>query len=419
MANENPEEIEIDPNKPFNPMAWLDGAGNNEVIEKEEVEKKEEEDDSSEKVIEKKEEPAKPPVKGKEDNIKALRQAKEAAEKEAADLRKQIEETGDLKSFAKIRDYLKQKGNKDTITQEDIDAYIEKNRERKKSLTELEKKYQEKEELVKEFSIEHSEEWKTVYQADLQKKNDILKTTVVNVDANSNVRGPKATSAFFRDVLALNEDGTPKTALQIKARLSQLKKDFQDETGMEYEAPTLGELVKGVEELHASNAKANEARKNWKTTVEQRNRERNFEAAKKQEEMLNMELKNRDYMIRELKKGDDLEAVKEVFGDDIDISQYIDEEHTFMQKVTKGDKDVQLRGYGELVKSLGKAKAFDAAIPYVKSLQDRIKKLEGQIDSGLPPGRGKSSAKPSNEGEEGEIKLEEGKPYKPMAFLDS
>lgn len=395
------EVKEIKPTPGFDPMNFLSS----------DVKLETEEDDI---VVEEKKPEEKPDKKAPQanDSAKALRQARDNAEKELADLRKEYDTVKSLKPLTKVHDWLKTKLNKHDITEEDVDNFINKNKERKKQVKELDEKYKEKEAIVKELAIENSDEWKQTYQADIIRKSEMLKTIIVDVDPSGNVRAPKATEKFMKSIASLNEDKSPKTALQIKTLLAQYKKDFFDESGIDHESlPTLGEVVKGVEEFHHSVKRGADARANWNATVEQRRKEKQFTEHKQKKELAEQELQARNYVIRDLKRDKDIIALKEEFGDDVPIEKFIDEEHDFMQKILVGDQAAQTRGYGSLVTSLAKAKAFDSL--HVKHTQalERIKQLESQLQSGLPRG-GKSTSKASNE--DAEIKLAPGDKFDPM-----
>ena len=214
MPNETEEIKKEDVKKPgFNPTDFLDKA----TLP---IDNKDESSDDDSTPDPKDQQPNKPAPKTKEDNIKALKQQKEAAEKQAEELRKENEKLQKLKRLEKISDYIKQKKGKEDIDDEDVEEYITRNKTRKQDLEKISKDHQEKDLALREYSIEHSEEWK-VYKKNIEKSSDILKTTIINVDGTTGaVRAPNATKKFISRFEAVekivNEQGKDMTSLSLE-----------------------------------------------------------------------------------------------------------------------------------------------------------------------------------------------------------
>lgn len=359
-----------------------------------------------------------PPAKTKEDNIKALKQAKEAAEKELAETKAENEKLKKLKSLEKIRNYLSEKNGGKDVSDEEVDAYIAKNKSRKEELEKLSQSYKEKDQALREFSIEHSDEWKDVYQKKIVQTSDILRTAILNVDSSGNVRGPKSTQKFIQTIVALKEeDGKkrPLTPIEIKSALAAFRKEFEEEAGIDYEPPTLSELVKSTEEFHAAVTNASTARANWNKTLEENKKARLYEESKRREQEIKQEVEGRNFLVSKLKDNEELKQLKEFVGDELDT--YIAEEHNFMNDALLG-KDIQRRGYDTMIATMAKAKSVPKLLLKIKELQDQYDNLKDSIDgdNSRSPGS-RSTQRDMKKTEEGGIKLKPGENFDPAGFL--
>lgn len=366
-------------------------------------EKKEEEVDPTESNEQK---PAqKPNNNGKEESIKALRDKKDKLERELNEARERAASLEEFTSFKEVRDYLKQKTGKDKITEEEVRSYIAKNKDRKEKLTKLEKAFAEKEAQIKELSIEHSDEWKSIYVKGIQDSITNINVTVANYDSDGKPRAPELTNKFIRSITNLNEDGTPKNAIQIKSMLSAFRKEYFDATGMDYEAPSIPELVKSVENINSSIAKANEARKNWDLTQDQIKKERIYNQAQEQKRKVEIEKTNRDLMVKDYRSTEEFQRLNTEL--DNSYETFLQEEHSFMNQVLEDPSKGQ-RGYNQLVASLAKAKLVDKAMDIIKQKDAEITKLKQQIEKGRPPRGGPTKPNQSSpSGNESRIDLDQ------------
>lgn len=383
--------------------------------------KEEDVEDKSKKEDDKNTNNPPPDKKTKDDNIKALRQAKEAAEKELNDIKAENEKLKKLKSFEKIRDYISSKKGGQEVTDEDVEAYIAKNKTRKSELEKISNDYKEKDLALREFSIEHSDEWKNVYQKKIVQTSDILRTSILNVDANGQVRAPVATQKFIKTVVGFKKDENgverPLTPIEIKSALAAFKKEFEDEAGVDYEAPTLSELVKANEDFHKAAQDANNARRNWQKTLDENRKAKAYEESKRREREITQEVEGRNFLVSKLKEDPEIKTVRDIVGDEIDT--FIKEEHQFMNDALQG-KEVQLRGYDSMIATMAKAKSVPKLIAEIQRLKKEYEDLKDSIDSDSQRHIGSnSSRKNTNDvNDDGEIKLKPGEKYDPLKFLD-
>lgn len=348
---------------------------------------------------EEKKEVVQPPKKGKDDSIADLRKAKEALQKERDELQRERDELLGLKPLKKVAEHLKKKANKDSIEDADVDEYINRNKTRKQKVEELDKTVKNKDQAIKELSIEQSEEWQTDYVAPIKKAASNIFTIIANQhedgDGKIKTREEQLTKQFMNELVALNADGHPKQPLEIKGLLNKFRKTYEEKTGLDYEMPSVKELVEAIESVHINIAKADKAKKNWNQELENKSKERIYEEAQKKKAWTDKELQGRDFLISKLKDSDEVKELKEILDEEEVITAF-DEEHEFLKKGVREDPDYKPRGYDVLVKSLGKAKLFDKLVEKFKSLTSENETLKKQRGSGLPPPKGR---KPG-EGEE-------------------
>lgn len=343
---------------------------------------------------EEKKEDAPPPKKGKDDSIADLRKAKEAIQKERDEYFQELAELRKLKPLKKVAEHLLKKTNKETIEEADVDEHlINKNRKRKQQIEELDKAIKNKDLALKEISIENSDEWKTEYVKPIRKAADNIFTIIANQyeDAEGNIktREEALTKGLMNQLVSLDKDGNPRQPLEIKGIVSKFRKAYEEKTGLEYEMPSLKEIVEAVETVHINIARAEKAKSNWNEELEKKNKERIFEEAQREKTFITKELEGRDYEISKLKESQDIKELKEVIGDEDEVFAAFNEEHEFLKKGIRKDPDFKQRGYPELIKSLGKAKLFDKLVEKFKALQTENGELKKYRDAGLPPPKGK------------------------------
>jgi signal recognition particle subunit SEC65 len=187
----------------------------------------------------------------------------------------------------------------------------------------------------------------------------------------------------------LDKNGNPRQPLEIKGIVSKFRKAYEEKTGLEYEMPSLKEIVEAVETVHINIAKADKAKANWNEELERKQKERIFDESQKEKAFIEKEVSARDYVISKLKDSQDVKELQEIIGDEDEVIAAFNEEHEFLKKGVRKDSDYKPRGYPELVKSLGKAKLFDKLAEKYKSLQAEYDELKGQRDAGLPPPKGR------------------------------
>jgi hypothetical protein len=343
---------------------------NNKSREEEESKRLEEEEKSKNK------------RKTREDNIADLKAARDKAQREFEKAQERLKDLEGLAPLKKVAEHLKKKKGKDAIEEEDVDEFIETNRTRKKSLTEFEQKLKEKDQIVKDLEIEKSDEWKTEYVAPIQKAATNIFTTLAQVGDDGRVIGEDLTKNLMSELAQVDDKGNPKTPLEIKQVIRRFQKKFFDETGVEYDAPSIPEISEGIEKYHSKVKSAFEAKKNWSEAQENRKKEKIFEMSKNEKEVLEKEIKGRDYIFNKVINSDDFKGAVEIIGED--LINAAKSEHEYMQGILKQDETAKPRGYEGLINSLAKGKAFDVLLTKFRDAQKKIEELEADLGSSIP-----------------------------------
>lgn len=377
------------PKDDFDPLAMFRDSSE---LEEEIITPPKKDDETPPKKEEKKEEAA-PPKKGKEDSIADLRKAKEAIQKEKEELEREVAELRKLKPLKKVGEYLTSKTKKEALEDADVDEYINRNKTRKQKVEELDKTLKNKDQALKEISIEHSDEWRNDYVKPIQKAAANIFTILANQyedkDGKVKTREEELTKSLMNQLVSLDKDGNPKQPLEIKGIVSKFRKAYEERTGLDYEMPSLKEIVEAVETVHVNLARADKAKQNWNEELEKKSKERIFEESQKEKKFIEKEIEGRDFLISKLKDSQEIKELKDIIGDEDEVAAAFDEEHEFLKKSIRKDSDYKPRGYDSLIKSLGKARLFDKLVEKMKTLQSDYDEIKKQRDSGLPPAKGR------------------------------
>jgi hypothetical protein len=398
-----PEIVKLDKealdkmSKDNDPMAFLKGSV------------KEEEDSSDDNTSIVKDEKPQP--------AKALKQELEKVKKERDELNKKLKEleskTGEISELEPLRpvaEYLKKKSGK--IDSETVEKeLIEKNRQRKKELAEKEEALKHKDQKIKEISIENSEEWHNDYIRPIQEAKGILEAAIINVDDEGNVRHPEMMSNLFSKLVALNDDGTPKTSLQLKSEIKKFAAEYERKTGLDYDPPLLKEVVDSISKFHNRIQVASKAKSDWEATLENKKKERAFESAKQRDFQIKKELEGRDYLFSEYKNSINTTQLEKVIEDSDIFINAAKEEHEYLKKALAGDPDLKRRDYTDFIDLAAKGKMFDSLMGKIQTLEKELAEIRG--DKKSPKFNG--GAKLEGEKKTEQIKLTPG--YDPMGFL--
>ncbi len=352
------------------------------------------------------------PAKELKSQLEKVKKEKEELAKKIKELEERTGEISELEPLRPVADYLKKKTGKldpETVTNE----LIEKNRKRKKELAEKEEALKNKDQKIKEISIDQSDEWQNEYVKPIVQAREILETSIYNVDNQGKVRHPELMKELFNRIVSVDNEGNTKTSLEIKAEIRKFATEYEKATGLDYEAPLLKEVVDSVNAFHSRIKTAQQARQEWSQTIESKKRERDFESAKKREKEIEKELKGRDYIFSEYKESIDAKSLSDVFEDPNEFIKAAEDEHLYLKEALSGKSDLKRREYNEFIDIAAKGKMFDKLVSRIKELTSKVKELEG--DEKSP--RFNGGVSPSTKREGGQIKLKPGEKYDPTAFL--
>ena len=333
---------------------------------------------------------AKKPEKSKDVQFSELKRQKELAEKEAEKLKKELEEYSALKPLKAVGEYIKTKAG--DINEETVNKFIEKGKDRKKKLTEYEQQLQEKEERLKEISIDHSSEFNQEYIAPLQTEQVNLTALIANLDNEGKVKHESLINQFRNALLKIDDKGQPLDSIKVKSLLLQFEKEYKKATGEDYELPNLSQLVNQVSTVVKKTKEAVNAKQNWSKVREEKERERLFNEATRHADLLKKEEAGRNYITNKIIKDFDYSAIEGIIPEDT-FKETLQTSNAFLIEVLNGKKK---KDYGDLLVDLTKASQFDDLVAKCKTLQEELEKEQKKNKSGLPAGGGSQKPKPQS-----------------------
>lgn len=333
--------------------------------------------------------------------VAALRKKKDELEKKNTELQKQLDELkclGDLKPLSVVADYLKKK-NDGKIDDDVVNKFIEDQKKRKKDLEEKDKQIKLKDGAINEFEITATDTWKQDFQKPLFDAHDSLIATVSNVDKEGNIKHPELVNSLVKALITGKQDGSNYTTVEIKGIIQRFQSDYEDKTKEEYDVPRINEVVDYVNQVRSLSTKAENARSNWKKTIEEKKKERIFEESKEQEILSKKERDGREYQFKKAVLNFDLKSVDGIFDED-EIKEFAESSHNEFTEIFEGKKN-QL-SYQDIVTNMSKSKGYDVLIDKYKELKSEFEKYKKINNSGLS--RESKEREVKKEGEQSEVK---------------
>lgn len=394
--------------KTIDPTAFLTG-NPNDFIDVEEDTKENKQDVVPEQKKEvKKDPPAKELKHQYEKTKKELEELRSKYEQYEAKV-KELEELDPLKPVA---EYVKKKAGK--IDQDTVNEYIiKKGSERKKALSEFEQKLKLKDQQVKELNIEQSQEWQEDYIAPINKARDTLIASIVNFDNDGKVKhNPAIYQELFSELISVDKDGRAKTPTEMRAAIRKFEASYAKATdGDEYDAPSLREVQDAVASFHSSVSKAQKAKSEWDSLLQERQKEKAYEEAKKQEALHKREVEGRDFLYEKYKNSLSLKELDGII-DPNDFISAAEEEHQYLSSLMLRKEGIKPRAYEQFIDLAARGKMFDALVEKYKEIQAELEQFKKDQKSGSP-----RIGSPRTE--QKQITIDPTNPnYNPTGFLD-
>jgi hypothetical protein len=340
--------------------------------------------DAAKEEAEKKKNQTPPKKKDKDDQVGELRIQRDALAKENEELKKYREELEKLKGLKPVAEYVEKKFGK--VDEDAVNKFIQANKERKGKLTELEKKYQEKELTVQELHILQSDLWRDEYAAPMQKADQDLFATVAMIDKEGKIRYPELFVKLKTNLLAVDKDGKPKNSVQIKQALKEFATEFKQVTQEDYEIPKLTDVTVAVEQAYNKYTAAVKAKQNWDKTVEEKQKEKLYDSTKKQERDNETIILQRGKVLDLVKNEFKYEELDGVFEED-EVKEEFDKVHGYVVKVMKGEE--KQTEYPDFLQRMAKASMFNGLLEKYKELEEKFEKEIGKKHSSLGSGSAK------------------------------
>lgn len=312
--------------------------------------------------------------KTKDDSIKDLRSQRDSLAEEKKKLEEKLRSYEGLESFkplSKIKEYLEKKTGKNSIDEKDVEEFIERNKQRKKSLSSIEEKLKEKDLLIKELDIDKSDEYKNEFMVPLAEAKTALVSVISNFDNDKKIKHPELINSLYSVISKAKEDGSPLNALEIKPILKEFSDKYKKKTGEDYDAPSVREVVDAVSQLNKKAQSAINARKNWDSIIEEKNKERAYNESLKREKLLEQEIRGRNEIIYEIVESFDGDSFSG-FVKKEDFEKTVRDHHKYFNSLLRKEEGVKPRGYKSLIESLAKADLFDKLLEELNKTREEL-----------------------------------------------
>jgi len=342
------------------------------------------------------EEPKKDEVKKDEEDdkkpVKVLRQERDNLRKELADKEAKLKELEEFAPLKPIAEHIKKKAGK--IDPDVVNDFIERNRTRKKELVSKEETLKKKDQDLREFSIQATDEWRENYEKPLNEARHNFAATVVKVDKEGKPIAPDLHANLMQKLITVNEKGEPKTPIEIKGILKAFAEEFEKKTGVEWDVPTVSSVVSDVNSIHKSIIAANKAKTDWEEEITKKKQERIFDEQKKTEAFRKKELENRAYAFDSFLENLDKTELEGIVDPNIIITS-LKTEHSAFNDVLLKKEGAKPKDYKEYLAIFAKAAAYETLLAKAKELSAENKKLLEDVKSGLPNRGSKTPPKPN------------------------
>lgn len=345
--------------------------------------------------------PTKPNKPAKDEQAAELRKQRDAFKAEKEKLAKELEEyrgkTAHVEELTPIAEYIKTKMG--DITPENVSKFIEKNRDRKKKLEELDGKYKEKDQTLKEISLVHSDEWKERYAIPLSQKREALYTLIAPVNADGEVKHKPLIDGLFDELVKMDDKGTPLTSTQIKAKLQLFVKKYQEATSEEFEVPSISEVTNSVHTLIKSYKDSLEARNNWEVTKENIAKERELAASEKNKKLVELELEKRSNLTKDFVKNFDVTSLSDVLTAE-EFAEVATSVNARLSEVMTGKGQI---GYAEIIEKMSKAEIHEKLVTRIKALEKELAQEQKKNKGGLSRSADDIRTRQTKDGEEAKV----------------
>jgi len=337
-------------------------------------------------------EPSAPDVKEK-DKARQFKELKTAKEKAEAELRKAQDELkkaqaekaeiSSLSALKPIAEYIKNKSG--DINEDAVNNFINKNRERKKLVEEAELKIKEKDELLKEISVDYSDDFKKGYVEPLQKEKNNLVALIANINNEGAIKHPKLIESLFNRLTQVDQEGKPLNAIQVKSVIAKFESEYRSKTQEDYDVPNVSHVVNQIETVVGKTFAAINAKKSWAQTKEEIEKNKLFESAKQESERLKKETDGRNYVTRKLIDSFDYSILEGIIPEDEVKNQFNNQNSDMISLISK-DGRAKPKDYQTVISDLSKAALFDNVVAKVRELEKELLKEKGKNKGGVPHG---------------------------------
>lgn len=360
-----------------------DNSDHNQNNEESEDEDEEEDDDEDGPLTLNKNQKKKSKTRGTQ--IKELRSSRDEWKTKYNDLKSKYDvlQKSASEEGSEILSIVEEKfGELGSSTRERVENLVNAVEERDQIRDELES-------LKRDIDIRQSDDWKTNYE---QPYNDSLESfyaSIVNTDDDGKVPNERYFQSFAQELLTGAIESGDINATQVKSAINKFAKIYEDQTGEEYEKPSVSDVTKSIRTAIRLKNEAEKAYGSWENERKTRAEQRKLQDAEKNEKLTKIQKKERKRLAgKALTEFDSAYTSKleDIFDED-DITSEFNE--VFNSNESQLEDPSKAMPYDQLLSTIVKGRMFDALLEKYNEITEN-KNLINKTKKGI-----KGSEKPN------------------------
>lgn len=352
------------------------------LVEEKDVEEEEGEEEEDDKDLDLTLDDSKKKPKGTQ--IQELRASKDKWKKQAEDLKRENEKLSKAASPESIEviSVLEEKfGSLGGNLKEKVEVLAKALEERDSIKTEYES-------FKRDRDIRETEEWKTEYETPYNDSLEAGYAYIVNFDDEGKVPNEEVFKKFYGALVTSSLEAGEVNATQVKSALTKFAKAYENETGEEYEAPSISDVTKSIRSIINTSRRANEAYADWESKAKGAKENQKLQEAEKSERLKSIERRERKDMAAKALRSFDFDSIEDIIDRDDIVKEFNDVFKLNESQILGEEKPIS---YGDLIALQAKGRMFDVLLSkYKKDLED-LKEQE-TLSTGV---KGSSKAKPN------------------------
>lgn len=311
----------------------------------------------------------------KNPNVRKLRESRDSLRSENEELKKKLEALNGSESLEPLKKFLQEK-YEGPVTEKAVSEFLEDYKSKDAGVSELQAAIEKKEQAIKELSILESDEWKNGYERPLNESKRNLLATLANVADDGSIRNEAVIGAISADLANLASNLEEVDPIEVKGYLAKISKAYKDQTGEDYDAPTVGSLTASIRDVMEKKAAQDEAFSSWS---EAKSKAKEEGSIHDQKAKLERDAALKASRVEEAQKALDSFEVPEYWEVE-DVERVFTEVHRDNEKIYSGESSAP---YSSVLEMGVKARMYDDLEAKYLELQNELNSIRGVRGSGL------------------------------------